>query len=467
MAYNLLRAHYLTLHHTLSRLLSLLFLSLSTPQKLLSTKASFLQSPVFQQTTSELQGSLDSHGKYWWRTSGLLISALLEAAEYSALAQHRILTFFGRTIAPYLGPTYTPGAPQWQSFMTDDHHPIELSWDWHTGHQPPTVRFSIEPVGIHAGTPADPENQKADISFRTAMTAALPDTHMAWPPSKIFYAFDLSANSIKGKAYFFPGFQARATNQTNLEVLSAAIASAPGCSSTCDNPNPLVALHAFQDFARDSLTPPLEMDMLAIDMDPPAESHLKIYSRNRVTSFTSVRQMMTLGGRIPPSEDLARGLQTLRSLWDALLDQSSTPESHLLTPINHRSAGILYNVEFRPYSASLKVKIYIPVRHYASSDEHILTAIRTFMTSQSQDAYLRRDYGTVLRRIVSGFRSPSLPRLLIPQTDTRLVSLSHDDALRDRGLHTYIGCSIQAGGDLRVVSYVNGQGPKLIDGVRV
>lgn len=420
MAYNLLRPCYTALYPPLSALLSLLSLSPSTAQKQQSPRTSSLQTSAFHRVTAELQGSLDCHGEYWWHTSGLLVSALLDEAGYSTAAQHRILTFFGRTIAPYLGPIYTPGAPQWHSFMTDDHHPIELSWDWHTGHQPPTVRFSIEPVGIHAGTPIDPENQTADVSFRKSMAAALPEADMAWfqhfdheltpktptgpmegHPSKIFYAFDLSADAVTSKAYFFPGFQARATHRTNLQVMSAAIARAPGCSDA-DSSNSLAALHTFQDFANDPLTPALEMDMLAIDMDPPAQSRLKIYFRNRATSFASVRQMMTLGGRVPLTNDMARGLQNLRRLWDALFDQSGVPETQPLRDTHHRSAGMLYNVEFRPGSSALKVKIYIPVRHYASSDGHVLAAIHEYMVFQAgeeEEKSLRGDFSAVMRRM--------------------------------------------------------------------
>ncbi|KAK1142088.1 aromatic prenyltransferase (DMATS family) [Aspergillus melleus] len=415
MASTLLHSCFSALHTSLLNPLSLLLLSITTHKP--QPKAYSLQSPVFQRVTAEIQ--LDSHSAYWWHTSGLLVSALLEEAGYSSAAQYRILIFFGRTIAPYLGPVYLPD-PQWHSFMTDDHHPIELSWDWHTGHhQPPTIRFSIEPVGIHAGTPTDPENQQADLSFRKALSTALPlpDTHMAWfqhfddfltpktptgtrlmegHPSKIFYAFDLSANAaITSKAYFFPGFQARATHQSNLDVISAAIASAPGCTS-------LEALHTFQDFARDPLTPPLEMDMLAIDNDPPAQSRLKVYFRNRATSFASIRQMMTLGGRLPDTEDedTARGLQNLRTLWDALFDQAGAPETQSLSSTGHRTTGLLYNVEFRPGRSALKVKIYIPVRHYARSDGQIMNTVHDYMVTQGGGSPLRRDYGTVLRKMV-------------------------------------------------------------------
>jgi hypothetical protein len=42
-------------------------------------------------------------------------------------------------------------------------------------------------------------------------------------------------------------------------------------------------------------------------------------------------------------------------------------------------AGILYNMEFRLGSEIPKVKVYIPVGHYARSDWHVLMALNGYM----------------------------------------------------------------------------------------
>ncbi|KAL4868280.1 hypothetical protein BDV12DRAFT_186102 [Aspergillus spectabilis] len=415
-----------------------------------------LQMSVYQQVTTELYGSLDSHGNYWWQTSGYLLAALLRDAGYPASSQQHILTFFGRTVVPHMGVTYNPHSPQWRSFMTDDHHPIELSWDWHAGQKPPTVRFSVEPVGVHAGTSLDAHNEQVNASFHRALIHALPETNMKWfrhfdreltpqgpgglmeegenHPSKIFYAFDFNATTITSKAYFFPAFKARVTNRTNLLVVCDVIARAPQCA-----PSQLNALRVFEDFVTDQSTPQLEIDMLAIDMNPPAASRLKIYFRNRATSFASVRQMMTLGQRVTHPR-MNGGLSCLRKLWDALLDQEGVSDAQPLPETNHRTAGLLYNIELHPGSAEPpKVKIYIPVRHYAVCDDRIISAVHDYIGSVERNGGgLKHDYADTMRRMFQ----PS--------------------ALQQRGLHTYIGCSVQASGELRVVSYVNGQGHKMV-----
>ncbi|OOF93881.1 hypothetical protein ASPCADRAFT_508373 [Aspergillus carbonarius ITEM 5010] len=409
---------------------------------------------VWQQVDYDIRELLTPHGRFWWQTTGYVLSLLLQDARYSEGTQQRILSFFSRSIAPHLGIANEPGAQRWPSFMTDNHNPIELSWDWHTGNRSPTVRFSIEPVGPNAGTPVDPDNQTADSRFRHVLRhtspstdwewfdhfdrALAPDTHprgyMEGHPSKIFYAFDLGDNDITSKAYFFPGFKARATKQTNLQVLAQAIRTAP----LCTDHDRLGAFRMFEDFATDVSTPPLEMDMLAIDMIPAAESRLKIYFRNRQTSFASVCQMMTLGHRIT-GQSLDVGLQNLRGLWDALLGQAGVPEDTPLPGGNHRTGGILYNMEFRPGGTAPKIKIYIPARHYAPSDWHVVTALNEYM------------YGA----------NGQSDKLNKPTYSDAFCKVFTHDSLQEQGLHTYIACSIQAGGDLRVVSYINVQSEKL------
>ena len=335
---------------------------------------------------------LNTHGAYWWKSSGYALAILLGNAGYSYPARVRILGFFARCIAPRLGIANEPGVERWKSFMTDDNNPIELSWDWHTGSEPPKIRFSVEPVSERAGTPQDLRNELIAMEFLKAMLTALPATDMQWfyhlesyfdlglkqhsPAghlSQIFWAFDLNEKDITVKAYFFPEYRAHATQRTNIQVISEAIAAAPFCTS-----EDLSALHKFQEFVHEYAKAPLEMDMLAIDLVEPLQSRLKIYYRTRETSFESVRNSMTLGGRIT-NNDMDTGLQSLRRLWDSLFDQQGVPDDCPLPASTHRTAGILYNVEFRLGSKAPKVKMYIPVRHYARSDWQIMNAVSDFI----------------------------------------------------------------------------------------
>lgn len=355
---------------------------------------------AWQQVTSEIQSQINRHERYWWQRSGYALAILLQNAGYTQAAQIKILRFFARRIANSLGVASEPGAQRWKSFMTDDNNPIELSWDWHTGVERPTARFSIEPIGLDAGTSGDPRNEQAAAAFKHSVLQALPDADMSWfdhfeaffnegtnrnsvegHSSKVFWAFDLGEDNLTSKAYFFPGYRARATNQTNLQVISEAIASAPSCTL-----EKLGAFNKFVEFVHEHERkgrPPLELDMLAIDMIDCSTSRLKIYFRNRQTDFRSVSETMSLGGRVT-GHDMDVGLDQLQSLWNSLFDREGESEETPLGQADHRTAGILYNVEFRLGGQAPKAKIYIPVRHYARTDAQVIMSVSKFMDSQGE-----------------------------------------------------------------------------------
>lgn len=413
-----------------------------------------VDSIAWYRINSEYQDILNRHGQYWWQRSGFALAVLLAKAGYSHAAQLRILDFFALFIAPRLGVSNEPGVERWKSFMTDDHNPIELSWDWNTGHKPPRIRFSIEPVGEQAGTVYDQYNEHAAGEFLGALLKDFPATNMQWffhfesyfDPStnhhsalahqtKVFWAFDLDEKDATGKAYFFPGYRAIATGKTNLEVISEAIEAAPSCTS-----NVLAGFHVFQEYAKENVNAFLEMDMLAIDLVEPSQSRIKIYFRSREVCFESVRKVMTLGGRLTNS-DMEVGLRNLRRLWDSLFDQSGVPDSSPLPDLKHHTAGVLYYVEFRLGNKVPKVKIYLPVRHYAHNDWQIMNAVCDYLIS----AQLGTNGATLLDKS----QAPLAYR-------EAMCNIFGRDTLHcQRGRHTYVACSIQTGGVLRVVSYIN------------
>ncbi|KAI1379369.1 tryptophan dimethylallyltransferase-domain-containing protein [Hypoxylon crocopeplum] len=440
---------------------------------------------AWEQVSSEIRYLIDHHERYWWRTCGYALAILLRNAGYTRIAQVRILNFFARRIMNNLGVANEPGSQRWKSFMTDDNNPIELSWDWHTGVERPTVRFSIEPIGLDAGTPDDLRNEQAALEFKQSVLRALPGTDMSWfdhfeaffsegvdcspaegHSSKVFWAFDLGEKELTSKAYFFPGYRARATNQGNLQVISEAITSAPSCT-----PEKLGPFNQFAEFVNEHERmgrPALELDMFAIDMIDCSKSRLKIYFRNRQTDFRSVRETMSLLGRVT-GQDMDVGLRQLRELWESLFDHEGKSEDTPLGQASHRTAGILYNVEFRLGGQAPKAKIYIPVRHYARSDEHVMKSVSRFVDRQAAKQFARNKLGQRAETAV-GNNNGDTRREQTPAEQIAPVSAAYakafstiftEDAISgSRGLHTYIACSIQSGGALRVVSYINPQQDK-------
>ncbi|KAI1746009.1 aromatic prenyltransferase [Xylaria scruposa] len=301
--------------------------------------------------------------------------------------------------------------------MTDDGTPLELSWDWGTKDGPPTIRYSIEPIGLQAGSSVDPGNLIAGPAFQEELDRSLVDMRLEWfqhfrkffdvrndeagfiqdaadHNTSIFYAFDLSPTEVTAKVYFFPKMRAQSKGQSNLEVLSQAIQTAP--YTTKDN---LQAWDMFCDFSSDLSSRAIEYEMLAIDLIDPFESRLKIYFRSRKTTFDSVFDIMTVGGRIR-NPKLYQGLEDLRLLWNALFDiDANTGSQESLPAVGHRTAGILYNVEFRlgePYPVA---KIYLPVRHYASSDAAIIRGLNRYFQHHQRGKYMP-NYVEAMRKLL-------------------------------------------------------------------
>nr|RBQ98489.1 hypothetical protein FVER53263_20603 [Fusarium verticillioides] len=413
-----------------------------------------LSSGTLHHTKDKARTAVNIHQQYWTETVGSTLKRFLASSGYDSKSQSRILNQFSNLVAPSLGSSPVRGEPIWKSFMTDNNCPVELSWDFHTGNGQPTIRYSIEPIGLAAGTAADLHNDEAAPDFKNRASGEFPDMDTAlfnhfynffngrWGDdrpeghrSTMFWAFDLKESNTTNKAYFFPGLVAHATHKSTLEVVADAITSAPGC-----RPENISSFASFAKFIHERQYLGLEMDMLALDLVPVEKSRLKIYFRDRRTDFRSVKEMMSLGGRIH-AEDFDVGMRNLRSLWDALIGTSEVSDDVPLPYNNHRTAGVLYNVEFRTSSTTPKVKVYIPVRHYAKNDSQILDALGDFLADQTS----------------------KLPDVVIDSLWTKrysdcLYNIFGEERLSSSvGVHTYVGCSIQSEGDLRVVAYVNPQ----------
>jgi DMATS type aromatic prenyltransferase len=363
---------------------------------------------VWKQVYSRSFLAENAHQRLWSQHVGKAIGVLLYNAGYSSHLQSRNLEFFTQLIAPNLGvfqgvtDNYTRS---WRSFMTDDGSPIELSWDWGINDSRPVIRYSIEPIGLYAGTSLDPTNLLAGPALQNHLIQFLPKMRLEWyhyfkdffdcgrekrargaeelqdHNTSIFYAFDLSEKETIAKVYFFPKYRATSRQQSNLEVLLEAIKGAPHCTKTN-----LLALSVFLEFANDSASKNIEYEILAIDLIDPLESHFKIYFRSRDTSFDSVFNFMTLGGRIK-HPGLDRELESLHRLCNSLfgLCESST---HLLKESNHRTAGMLYNIEFRLGDLNPVAKIYIPVRHYSKGDDAVIDALDEYFRSNQRGSYM-------------------------------------------------------------------------------
>ncbi|OQE36220.1 hypothetical protein PENCOP_c012G00844 [Penicillium coprophilum] len=136
--------------------------------------------------------------------------------------------------------------------------------------------------------------------------------------------------------------------------------------------------------------------MLAVDNVVSEKSHLKFYFQTPHTSFASVREIVTLGGRIPVADS---HLQDLRSLLLAIngidsdfADQQEVPcpeqydpsaiDNFVELPI--LLSGYLYYFDIAPGPALPSIKLYNPVRRYGPDDRALAGGIMQWMDAHGR-----------------------------------------------------------------------------------
>ncbi|KAK0739371.1 tryptophan dimethylallyltransferase-domain-containing protein [Apiosordaria backusii] len=392
--------------------------------------------------------TLIGHAAMWNMRLGDQLSRLMQMAGYSKDSQAIHRAFFAENVAPALGPCPdgTTTMPQWPSFMTDDHTPVEFSWAWSEKSSTPCVRYSAEPIGWLAGSDADPLNTKATIGLLGRTLPLAPNLDLYWyrhllgalttntptsshhPLSQTFTAFDLERDSMTVKYYFLPTHKALSLGKSNLELAEDAILALPSPCRTDLNgfESPL---RTVTDFIRSHPTPSQPtVEIVAVDCVDPALSRIKIYVRSRETTFDSVVRMLTLGGGLPPLSEDARS--SLVELWCGVFGVSDTKEQ--LSAKNHRTAGILYYYELKA-GGKVGAKVYLPVRHYGKSDEQIARGLSGYLTKRGKGLNGGMSYYDGVAALCGN--------------RTRLSRL---------GFHTYITCAVK-GNDLNINAYFNPQ----------
>ncbi|GES63926.1 hypothetical protein ATETN484_0010000500 [Aspergillus terreus] len=369
---------------------------------------------------------------FWQGKIGTPLAILLRKAGYNLETQYAHMRFFLDCTVPALGPASSPlgNMLPWQSFMTDDHTPVELSWEWgHTG-EDVSIRYALEPIGFSAGGCLDPLNPQASRNLIKVLQHTVLNLNLRWynhyaeqlepnnhapksqhtallgkspveTPSSSFIAYDLRRKGpMIVKAYFLPSIRATQSKVSNFDLIVQAIRSLPEASS-----GSFQALELLTEFTqKDPLGPALECDILGIDCVPEEYARLKIYLRSRCTSFDSA---LFFPGK-----------------------QQVTNTGGDLQPCAHRTAGVLYYFDFSKTKPKPAPKVYLPVRHYGKSDYLIATALCTYMK--------RRDKQQEACQYLSALEEIFTTREL-------------ENSL---GAQTYIACAIK-GGQLMITSYIN------------
>jgi DMATS type aromatic prenyltransferase len=417
---------------------------------------------------------------FWWQKTGPHLASLLLQADYSVEEQYESLLFHYHLVVPHLGSRPKPSlysdvapAPIWKSFMTDDFSPIEYSWKWDTGknlsigrYLGPDIRYGIEAIGPYAGTVVDPRNQASTKAILHQLNLANPTIDLTWfhiltqalfknelftfrnedvdmdnaglGSSSMFLAFELLKHELAVKAYFVPP-KPRQTNSAGIdsqERLVQAIRSLDALNTGQKEKSDWIALDqtlSFLDSSEDMRK--LSVFMIGIDCVKPSESRLKIYVRSPQTSFDSIVNILTMGGKRTGFE---RNLHDLKDLWCLTLglptDFSTSEE---LPQRHHATSGICYYFDTQQGVALPDIKLYIPVRHYGISDLAIAQGLAKFLEMHERGIYAA-GYLRALKALAPLHRLKT-----------------------SCGVQTYISCAFQKDG-LSMTSYLS---PNIYQGV--
>lgn len=366
--------------------------------------ATSLDNSVYHSLTSVLEFA-DQDQLFWWTETASIVAKLMESAGYDVESQRRYLLLYHAHILAALGPKQTPcpsdrsASSPWKSFMTDDHTPIEISWN--LGANRSVVRLSIEPIGPFAGTSFDPFNQRPALELLQQLPGIdlqlfyyfrdwffiddddVDDVLKRRPAgehsSQLFVAFDFDGGKVTTKAYIFPLLKALETGIPVLDLVSTAIRN-------LDEPALSVSpgWNVLEDFIRSCpIASRPKLEFIAIDCVAPEKSRIKIYVRTPHTALEKVKDVFTLGGRLN-DQTIQTALGMLEELWRLVLDlPDGLRDSDELHPrdensAGHRTSGVLFNFEIKPGAALPEPKLYIPVRHYARSDLDIARGLTAF-----------------------------------------------------------------------------------------
>ncbi|KAL2849415.1 aromatic prenyltransferase [Aspergillus pseudodeflectus] len=436
-------------------------------QKLVESPSSTVWAAV-----SQWLAPSDADLEYWWKLTGPQVAHMMVAAGYSTEAQYNALLFHYHWILPYLGPAPRADRPlRWNSLLGNEGSPIEYSWKWNTPTGKPDVRYCIEAIGPYAGRPLDPLNQDASLELLHRLQDLVPtvdltlSNHFAATlfdhnrgkyaeeaangehfTSTVFIAPEWLESGFNVKTYFLPRRVGATANAKGL-----ALADWEESFKQLDPDNEARRV-AFDFLANDPEGQAITPYMLAVDNVVPSQSRLKLYFIAKHSSFSSVRQVLTLGGRKPVPE---AHLQEVRSLICAVSglpqnfpEEDETPftAAHYTTATRDNFGALpeilhsyVYYFDIAPGKKLPDIKFYTPVRGYGPNDRDLANSLIGWMAERGRGGYAK-EYMSVLE------------------------TLNAHRRLEDRkGAHIYISALIKKDGQLDVTSYL---GAEAVDPLR-
>ncbi|KAL4993017.1 tryptophan dimethylallyltransferase-domain-containing protein, partial [Aspergillus recurvatus] len=259
----------------------------------------------------------------------------------------------------------------------------------------------------------------------------------------VVVASEWTASGLRMKTYFVPRRLGQSDTLPMAEWEEAISQLVPDCASRA-------AMHDFLESSPEGRM--LKPYMVAVDNVSPDRSRLKLYFHTPHTSFASVREIMTLGGRVAVPEAQLQELRTLISAVSGLAtdfpESQEVPCSEDYHPSARENfaemsmllAGYIYYFDIAPGRALPDIKFYTPVRRYGPDDAALAEGITGWMAAQNRGQYCQR-YKSMLKSLTP-----------------------HRQLEEGKGIQTYVSCLLKKSGGLEVTSYI---GPEAFDPVRL
>ncbi|KAH6658481.1 dimethylallyl tryptophan synthase GliD1 [Truncatella angustata] len=407
----------------------------------------------------------DKDNDQWWNLTGKHLAILLEAAEYSLERQYAALLFHYHWTIPYMGeaPPLNHTTPsKGKASLALDGSSIEYSWKWNSLKSPPEVRYTIEPTGQWAGTELDPLNQHATRQMLHDLHGLLPGLENTW--SSHFFASMFDHDNIQYVKEAAQGPKRRATTNMAVELVkNGPIIKTYFLPQRLGQKGPVPIeqwLGPLRTLHPDSPSRDAVLDFIAINAEGktlvpfgigidnivPEKARIKWYFHTPHTSFNSVREIMTLGGKIaiPNMDNLFDQLRTLitsiNGVPASFPDDKEVPSGSELDPVGSKKyscvaealSGYLYYFDVCPGKELPEIKLYIPTQSYGPDDLSIARALIAWMDAQERGSYCEA-YLTALQRLAE-----------------------HRRLEDDKTLHTFVSCAFKKG-EIDVTSYLGAE----------
>lgn len=333
---------------------------------------------------------------------------MLSTGDYIPTQHLKHLEFFSKWIIPLLGPK--PRLENgniflaYQSYMCDDHTPIELSMAWKSDSSKPLMRFSIEPLPQH-----EPDEQGDPLhlvayglhvldTFHRAFqvpSSAFSDYLVVEPSlftnvlknigftddrrgtsiiSNIFLGFDLLPCRVQLKSYCI--LNSALDHGEKLTLVTKAISAHA----------PETAVSAMSAYFQSK--PPdwhtifcPDPRLIGVDCTGTHDARIKIYIRFQVTDFDNIVDQLSLGGRIPVSSSC---IDSVHDLWSRFGGHPFLSSSN--------TSGVLFYYDFSATKSLPSVKVYIPVRLMARNDQEIVDTTAEWMSNHAQFSNYRQHF---------------------------------------------------------------------------